>query len=179
MSISGQVTEPQLAEPPLVPEAMRRVQKCSSCGFPVSEGRTLCLDCETLDRLKLESEKKAREKAAGGNQPTTKPVAEISATTEGAAVAETSAEKQAETSQSVTSSNPLGDGERDDKESGNQEDQQSSTNVTDEIVAEEILPPFLTNPQLTEESWLARHVNLLAFLVLVAAVLVAAVVFFH
>lgn len=29
-----------------VPEAMRRVQKCSSCGFPVSEGRSLCLDCE-------------------------------------------------------------------------------------------------------------------------------------
>jgi putative methionine-R-sulfoxide reductase with GAF domain len=30
----------------VVPEAMRRVQKCSSCGFPVSEGRTICLDCE-------------------------------------------------------------------------------------------------------------------------------------
>lgn len=29
-----------------VPKAMRRVQKCSSCGFPVSEGRTICLDCE-------------------------------------------------------------------------------------------------------------------------------------
>lgn len=32
--------------PAAVPEAMRRVQKCASCGFPVSEGRTLCLDCE-------------------------------------------------------------------------------------------------------------------------------------
>jgi len=31
---------------PVVPEAMRRVQKCSSCGFPISEGRALCLDCE-------------------------------------------------------------------------------------------------------------------------------------
>lgn len=29
-----------------VPEAMRRVQKCAACGFPVSEGRTYCLDCE-------------------------------------------------------------------------------------------------------------------------------------
>lgn len=29
-----------------VPDAMLRVQKCASCGFPVSEGRTLCLDCE-------------------------------------------------------------------------------------------------------------------------------------
>jgi hypothetical protein len=32
--------------PPSVPEAMRRVQKCASCGFPVSEGRILCVDCE-------------------------------------------------------------------------------------------------------------------------------------
>jgi len=33
-------------QPVVVPEAMARVQKCTSCGFPVSEGRTLCLDCE-------------------------------------------------------------------------------------------------------------------------------------
>ena len=32
--------------PAAVPDAMLRVQKCASCGFPVSEGRTLCLDCE-------------------------------------------------------------------------------------------------------------------------------------
>lgn len=35
-----------IAAPAAVPEAMLRVQKCASCGFPVSEGRTLCLDCE-------------------------------------------------------------------------------------------------------------------------------------
>ena len=39
----GPVSAAQLAA---VPEAMRRVQKCTSCGFPVSEGRTLCVDCE-------------------------------------------------------------------------------------------------------------------------------------
>jgi len=38
-----QEAEPQMAP---VPEAMRRVQKCASCGFPVSAGRTLCVDCE-------------------------------------------------------------------------------------------------------------------------------------
>jgi len=38
-----QEAEPQVVA---VPEAMRRVQKCVSCGFPVSAGRTLCLDCE-------------------------------------------------------------------------------------------------------------------------------------
>lgn len=35
-----------VVQPAPVPEAMRRVQKCAACGFPVSEGRTYCLDCE-------------------------------------------------------------------------------------------------------------------------------------
>src|SRR6266436_4172727 len=43
--------EPEL-KPASVPEAMLRVQKCASCGFPVSEGRTLCLDCEKKDTEK-------------------------------------------------------------------------------------------------------------------------------
>jgi hypothetical protein len=32
-----------------VPEAMRAVQKCVGCGFPVSEGRAYCLDCENKE----------------------------------------------------------------------------------------------------------------------------------
>ncbi|MFI5113628.1 MAG: GAF domain-containing protein [Terriglobales bacterium] len=39
-----------LPQPGLVPEAMLRVQKCASCGFPVSEGRSLCVDCEGKQR---------------------------------------------------------------------------------------------------------------------------------
>jgi putative methionine-R-sulfoxide reductase with GAF domain len=42
----------------VVPEAMLRVQKCASCGFPVSEGRTLCLDCEKKDAEKTSDEQK-------------------------------------------------------------------------------------------------------------------------
>jgi hypothetical protein len=38
-----------------VPDAMRRVQKCASCGFPVSEGRTLCVDCEQKRHLEAAS----------------------------------------------------------------------------------------------------------------------------
>jgi putative methionine-R-sulfoxide reductase with GAF domain len=41
--------------PAPVPEAMRRVQKCASCGFPVSEGRTLCVDCENKRHLQPET----------------------------------------------------------------------------------------------------------------------------
>lgn len=41
--------------PVAVPEAMRRVQKCASCGFPVSEGRSLCVDCENKRHLHPEA----------------------------------------------------------------------------------------------------------------------------
>jgi putative methionine-R-sulfoxide reductase with GAF domain len=52
--VSPSADEPE--EDAAVPEAMLRVQKCESCGFPVSEGRTLCLDCEKKD-----AERKPRE----------------------------------------------------------------------------------------------------------------------
>jgi hypothetical protein len=42
------------AETAPLPDSMLRVQKCASCGFPVSEGRTLCLDCETKKDYKIE-----------------------------------------------------------------------------------------------------------------------------
>ena len=51
--------------PASVPEAMLRVQKCASCGFPVSEGRALCLDCEKKDVEAKASEKKRREQEQG------------------------------------------------------------------------------------------------------------------
>jgi len=51
------------AVPASVPEAMLRVEKCASCGFPVSEGRTLCLDCEQKDTLMRAREKERGETA--------------------------------------------------------------------------------------------------------------------
>lgn len=45
-SAADQIKEAEAQSPASVPEAMRRVQKCASCGFPISEGRTICLDCE-------------------------------------------------------------------------------------------------------------------------------------
>src|SRR6202521_4902197 len=54
-------------KPASVPEAMLRVQKCASCGFPVSEGRTLCLDCEKKDTEKRAFEEKQREQEQGAS----------------------------------------------------------------------------------------------------------------
>jgi putative methionine-R-sulfoxide reductase with GAF domain len=44
-----------------VPEAMARVQKCAACGFPVSEGRTYCLDCEKKEARSPDSSQPATE----------------------------------------------------------------------------------------------------------------------
>jgi putative methionine-R-sulfoxide reductase with GAF domain len=45
--VAGLLEDPPTGAPAApVPEAMGRVQKCAACGFPVSEGRTYCLDCE-------------------------------------------------------------------------------------------------------------------------------------
>jgi putative methionine-R-sulfoxide reductase with GAF domain len=55
ISSSPSAAAPGPARAPL-PEAMHLAQKCSSCGFPVSEGRTLCLDCEKKDADRKQSE---------------------------------------------------------------------------------------------------------------------------
>jgi putative methionine-R-sulfoxide reductase with GAF domain len=54
------------AERAAVPEALLRVQKCASCGFPVSEGRTICLDCEKKD-----VERQAGKITSGGQESAT------------------------------------------------------------------------------------------------------------
>jgi putative methionine-R-sulfoxide reductase with GAF domain len=54
-----------VSAPDSVPEALLRVQKCASCGFPISEGRTLCLDCERKDTGKKAREKEQSEIAQG------------------------------------------------------------------------------------------------------------------
>ena len=58
--LSGEAPVVSPPEAAAVPEAMLRVQKCPSCGFPISEGRTLCLDCELKDIAR-----KTREKEQG------------------------------------------------------------------------------------------------------------------
>jgi GAF domain len=64
--------EPQVVSAASVPDAMMRVQKCSSCGFPVSDGRSLCLDCEKKDLDKKDALKKQQkaEQSVVAQQPT-------------------------------------------------------------------------------------------------------------
>ncbi len=104
-----------------VPEAMLRVQRCVSCGFPVSEGRTLCLDCENKD------EQKQRQR------------------------------------------------ERQDIKQREQE--QGAASDSEAPTAEESVPGFLASYEPAQESWLARHVKLLAIIVLIVCIVVAVMVF--
>jgi putative methionine-R-sulfoxide reductase with GAF domain len=54
-SVTSKIAEPEIAEAVLeetatpvqiAPSAFGKVRNCQSCGFPISEGRRLCLDCE-------------------------------------------------------------------------------------------------------------------------------------
>jgi putative methionine-R-sulfoxide reductase with GAF domain len=55
------ILESALDQDAPLPETILHVQECAACGFPVSEGRTLCLDCDKLDRAKRAREKKQAE----------------------------------------------------------------------------------------------------------------------
>ena len=58
---SGQAsTQPQAP----LPVALHRVQKCASCGFPVSEGRTFCLDCEKKDNERTDTQNEGKDDQA-------------------------------------------------------------------------------------------------------------------
>jgi len=82
------------AESTGVPPGLRNLQKCQACGFPVSPGRTYCVECE---------EKQWR------GQPLTKPAASVaaaSAKTKPDFVSHTSADPATATTKPTETSNP-------------------------------------------------------------------------
>jgi len=181
-SAEPEFAEPELAEPPVlaesavilppepatvpvdsepapaaIPEAMLRVQKCASCGFPVSAGRTLCLDCEKKDTEKKDLEKKQRESEQGRIEEPKIEQPKI----EQPKIEEQKIEQQTIEQQGVQ---PV-------------DQEQDAPTASAAPTPEEFVPAFLANPAPAQESWLANHVNLLAIFVLILGVLVAAVVF--
>ena len=160
-AISPTPSEPPslTAVPVPVPEAMLRVQKCAACGFPVSEGRTLCLDCEKKNSDNKKSEKKQREWDQAHIPP---PQAEP-----GPAGREHSDSAPIE-AQAITPGEPQPDASSDPAANAAQIAAQHE---------DEFVPAFLANAPPASESWLANHVNLLAVVVLILGILVAVVVF--
>jgi putative methionine-R-sulfoxide reductase with GAF domain/uncharacterized Zn finger protein (UPF0148 family) len=143
--------EPESAlEPASVPEAMLRVQKCASCGFPVSEGRALCLDCEKKDTEKKANEKKDFEKKQREQE-------------HGEIVQQQIVQQKIEQREQEQEAAPGSVG--------------ASAAASVSAAQEEFVPAFLANAPPVQESWLANHVNLLAVVVLILGILVAVVVF--
>jgi putative methionine-R-sulfoxide reductase with GAF domain len=144
---AGVDSEP--STPASIPAAMLRVQKCGSCGFPVSEGRTLCLDCEKKESSIKEYEKKQRK-------------AEQAVLEQKAAQPET--KENGEGPGASPSSSPV----------SSTTDAPTASAVSN---SEEFVPAFLANAVPVKELWMANHVNLLAIVVLILGILVAVVVF--
>ncbi len=119
---AAEVPAESMTQASSVPAAMLRVQKCASCGFPVSEGRTLCLDCEKKDGERKDFQQK-------------QPAGQIE----------------------IKDSGPAPDAVQEGEG--------------------EFVPAFLANSVPAKESWLSNHVNLLAIIVLILAILVAVVIF--
>jgi putative methionine-R-sulfoxide reductase with GAF domain/uncharacterized Zn finger protein (UPF0148 family) len=141
------------ADPPpassSIPEAMLRAQKCSSCGFPVSEGRTLCLDCEKKDSEKTDNERDFETRQREKSQSQMK-------------------RDQIDHQEIERQENEQGEPERDSS---------ASAAAPAAPMPEESVPAFLANYANAKESWLTNPVNLLAIVVLILGILVAVVVF--
>ncbi len=165
-SSSGGSSPDAAAAPAPLPEAMLRVQKCGACGFPVSEGRTLCLDCEKKESEKKKDEQKQREweqSRIARHQAEPGPAGRDQAESGQTDAAKTdSCQIEA---QVITPSEPGQDPSSDSAE-------QNAAQKEDEFI-----PAFLANSAPAQESWLANHVNLLAIIVLILGILVAVVVF--
>jgi putative methionine-R-sulfoxide reductase with GAF domain/uncharacterized Zn finger protein (UPF0148 family) len=153
------------AAPAPLPEAMLRVQKCAACGFPVSEGRSLCLDCEKKQSEKKKDEQKQREweqsqipRLQAEPGPAGRDQAESGQTGSGPIQAQTIMPGEPE--QNPSSDSAAASAEQNAKQN-----------------EDEFIPAFLANSAPAQESWLANHVNLLAIIVLILGILVAVVVF--
>jgi len=150
-STAGSLPQPE-PEPTeaSVPEALLRVQKCASCGFPVSDGRTLCLDCEKKD--------KDTEKMRPGSEP--------------GQIEQPKIDRQKQKIDRQTT-----DQQQSGQQNLQTDDEGESLPPAQPPVAEEFVPAFLRNAVPMKESWLGNHVNLLAIAVLILGILVAIVVF--
>ncbi|MGB0045429.1 MAG: GAF domain-containing protein [Terriglobales bacterium] len=168
---SSEAASATVPAPAPLPEAMLRVQKCAACGFPVSEGRTLCLDCEKKESEKKKSDQKQREwdqsqipRHQAEPDPAGRDQIESGQIESGQTDSGQIESRQTE-AQAITPGEP------------EQDPSSDSSLVSAAQKEDEFVPAFLANSVPAQESWLANHVNLLAIVVLILGILVAVVVF--
>jgi len=74
---SQPATKPPESDQSHVPPVLRNLRKCQACSFPVSEGRTLCVECEEKQwrgQLRAPATAASRPSAAANRTNTTLPV---------------------------------------------------------------------------------------------------------
>jgi putative methionine-R-sulfoxide reductase with GAF domain len=160
-----------------VPPAMLRIQKCATCGFPVSEGRTLCLDCER----KTSHDTKT---SANGADKSSSVLSLKIATSFSQRIENEVSDKAADPLSNETSpgrENPVTSKENASSHLVAAADSQNSaaaSEITASEAADEFVPAFLANSAPYRESWFSKnYVNVLAGIVLILCILVALVVF--
>jgi predicted nucleic acid-binding Zn-ribbon protein len=126
---------------------MLRVQKCASCGFPISEGRKLCLDCEKSGAAKNDHEVDRKE-----SKSTQTSDSQAESQTKIVAVVAPPARTESR-------------------------EESTDANAAPPETSEQFVPAFLANAVPVKDSWLSNHVNLLAIAVVIMGILVAVVVF--
>ncbi len=166
-ALQAQRTIPSAEEiPPSipVPPVLRNLQKCQACGFPVSQGRTLCVDCEQKqwrgEPLPQTAAAQAPLESKAAPQESTSPAAQKVSAIPLVALPDLVA---------PTSDLAQDDLQQDDSQQDLLQEQASAVEVAE--------APFLSSA-MPSESWLAANKFILAAL-LVVAIIVGVIVWLH
>ncbi len=169
-------TRPPETDQSHLPPMLRNLRKCQACGFPVSEGRTLCLDCEGK-----QWSGQVRVPAAASQPAARSAVATATASAAARALVSTPADKPA--AQPAMSSHPV--------QPAPQAVETSALSAVplsmkDEFAATSTLPeagessastlPFLSAGVTSSESWLSANKYVLGAITLVVVILAVIVV---
>jgi hypothetical protein len=138
------------AKPIAVPPVLRNLQKCQACGFPVSQGRKFCVECEEKQWRSQRVQAESKQAASGAAVPA--PAVAVTAPPQNLAAAPVeSAAVAAEISGNTSSDIP---------------------HVAEDVPASDNSTLFLSSAA-PSESWLAANKYILGALLVVAIVVAA------
>ena len=178
--------------PAAIPEAMLRVQKCAACGFPVPEGRTICVDCEKQNAVQAgednNSENNYEERLAEPEQeqiePQVEPQIEVQNEPQNEPQIELPTEPEIEQPIEEPIEQPIEQRVEEQVEQPEikpldpkQDTPSAATAAAEAPRTEEFVPAFLQDQEPATGSWLADHFNLLAVAVLILGIVVAFLAF--
>lgn len=184
---AAQVDRPAPAEPPAsasdsAPPTLRKLKQCQACGFPISQDRTLCVECEEKQwRGRPSSERLVNPKvehAAQNKEINTPAPANVHSISAPAIISAA----QSESKLGESSANPAASAKAPDDSSSSPSPMPSGASATESAISRPVAEP---NPQpdtptfsipflgstLQTESWFATNKYMIGALLLVAIIL--------